>query len=273
MIYRQLKPPAHLRDYVRFFWFMESTSTTTIPYVYRSMADGCLELVFHYKGHFTEITKEIFIPQADSLIHAQSNQFRRFLTHEHFGIFGAYIYPYAAEPLFHQPATYLSNQMLGLADLLKQKGRDIEEQMMLATSNQMRYQLMVAFLTQQTQGKCSPKEVPAVEAIKSIIRRRGVASVKELANQSYLSVRQFERKFKQYAGFSPKLYTRIVRFQSAMKNYGQPGKSLTEIAYRSGYYDQSHFIHEFKGFSGYHPKTFFSGKAEGVEYREEISKE
>ncbi len=35
------------------------------------------------------------------------------------------------------------------------------------------------------------------------------------------------------------------------------------------YYNQSHFIHEFKQFSGYHPKVFFSGNAKGTEYREE----
>ena len=158
--------------------------------------------------------------------------------------------------------------MLGLSDLLKQEGRDVEEQMMLASHNKERFRILSQFLTQRAQGIFTIKDVPAVEAIKSIIRRRGMAKVKDLANQSYLSVRQFERKFKQFSGFSPKLYTRILRFHTAMNQYGENQKSLTDIAYHSGYYDQSHFIHEFKQFSGYHPKVFFSGRAEGTEYRE-----
>ncbi len=81
-------------------------------------------------------------------------------------------------------------------------------------------------------------------------------------------MRQFERKFKQFSGFSPKLFSRIIRFQSAIKKYDDKKMPLTEIAYECGYYDQSHFIHDFKEFSGYSPMQYFSGKAEGVEYKE-----
>ncbi|TXJ23716.1 MAG: AraC family transcriptional regulator [Chitinophagaceae bacterium] len=84
----------------------------------------------------------------------------------------------------------------------------------------------------------------------------------------YLSTRQFERNFKEFAGFSPKLYSRIIRFQSAIEQYGQTGKSLTEIAYDCGYYDQSHFIHDFKEFSGLHPRHYFGGKAEGTSWKD-----
>lgn len=233
------------------------------------MADGCLELVFHYRGRFTEITNGTNIPQLDSLIHAQANHFRRFITDEHFGIFGAYIYPYAAQRLFDHPATALSNQMIGLSDILGQAGKTVEEQIMLAPHNIERAEILARFLTLRAKGEFTMKDIPAVNVIKSIIHKRGITTVKELANQSYLSVRQFERKFKQFSGFTPKLYTRIIRFQAAMDAYGKPRRSLTEVAYEAGYYDQSHFIHEFKRFSGYHPKTFFSGKAEGTEYRNE----
>ena len=60
-------------------------------------------------------------------------------------------------------------------------------------------------------------------------------------------------------GFPPKLYSRITRFQAALGEYGS-GKSLTDIAYDCGYYDQSHFINDFREFSGYNPKVYFSGQ-------------
>ena len=53
-----------------------------------------------------------------------------------------------------------------------------------------------------------------------------------------------------------------------MNEYGNQDLSLTEIAFKYGYYDQSHFIHDFKQFSGYHPSAYFYGKPEGAEYRE-----
>jgi transcriptional regulator GlxA family with amidase domain len=92
--------------------------------------------------------------------------------------------------------------------------------------------------------------------------------VNALAGKCFLSRRQFERNFKACSGFSPKLYTRIIRFQAAAKEYGMQYQSLTDIAYRCGYYDQSHFIHDFKEFSGFHPKEYFYGKPEGLDYRD-----
>jgi len=89
-----------------------------------------------------------------------------------------------------------------------------------------------------------------------------------LANDYFLSERQFERQFRKFSGFSPKLFSRIVRFQSALTQYGNNEKSLTEIALETGYYDQSHFIHDFKEFSGYHPKQYFSGNSGAIEWRD-----
>ena len=83
-----------------------------------------------------------------------------------------------------------------------------------------------------------------------------------------ISQRQLERTFKEYAGFSPKTFARILRFQSATNHYGTTKKTLTEIALDCGYYDQSHFIHDFSQFSGYTPSEYFLGVPEGIEYRE-----
>ena len=104
-------------------------------------------------------------------------------------------------------------------------------------------------------------------SIRKIIDDRGLVNVRSLAREYFFSDRQFERKFKEFSGFSPKLYARINRFQAAPKQYGS-GKTLTSIAYDCGYYDQSHFINDFKEFSGYNPKVYFTGQAEGSEYLE-----
>ncbi|HEX2898290.1 MAG TPA: helix-turn-helix domain-containing protein [Bacteroidia bacterium] len=86
-----------------------------------------------------------------------------------------------------------------------------------------------------------------------------------------ISMRQLERTFKDHAGFSPKTYARILRFQSTTKEYGNTHKTLTDIALDCGYYDQAHFIHDFRQFSGYAPGDYFFGKPEGIEYRETLS--
>ena len=83
-------------------------------------------------------------------------------------------------------------------------------------------------------------------------------SVNELSSIASLSKKQFERLFHSFVGINPKEYTRIVRFQKALAQMQhQAGKEINQaqIAYTSGYADQSHFIREFKKFCGYTPMS------------------
>ncbi|MBC8172444.1 MAG: helix-turn-helix transcriptional regulator [Chitinophagales bacterium] len=268
MHYYTIPPPSHLAQYVRCFWVLESDMSDHNPFIYRSMADGCTELIFHYKGRFDEImrddtTEKSFI----SGIHGQSQHFRRFITCESFGIFGVYVYPFALPKLFSLAATDVSDQMPDLASVLGSTGRELGEKMMEAPSNTERKEIITAFLEQRL---CKNKiHYPNVfAAIQHIIQTKGLITVDTLSKKYYLSTRQFERKFKEFSGFNPKLFSRIIRFQSALTEYTNKEKSLTAIAYDCGYYDQSHFIHDFKQFSGHHPKEYFSGSAEAAAWRD-----
>jgi AraC-like DNA-binding protein len=83
-----------------------------------------------------------------------------------------------------------------------------------------------------------------------------------LARQACLSSRQFERKFLERIGVSPKFYGRIVRFNTAMKGrMQQPNKSLMHIAYDYGYFDHNHLLRDFKQFTGSLPTQFDLEKA------------
>lgn len=267
MNYYTLPPTAKLADYVRFFWVLESEELSN-PYIHRSMADGCAELLFHYKGTFTELTEEEQVTQPYSLIHSQSRVVRRFITPGGFGIFGAYLYPFAIRHLFDIPAEELTNRLPDLHSLLGKDGKELEERMMLAPDNNSRYRILTAFLEHKLRNTSSGKH-PAMTAVKTVIHSDEQRTVRDLAHHFNLSERQFERKFREYSGFSPKLYMRIIRFGRACRRYqGKTSKSLTDIAYECGYYDQSHFIRDFREFSGYHPGVYFSGCAEGTEWQE-----
>ena len=54
-MYVTFPPPPPLARYVRMFWAFEYAVPDGEPYVYRSLADGCAEMVFHYKGRFTQL--------------------------------------------------------------------------------------------------------------------------------------------------------------------------------------------------------------------------
>jgi AraC-like DNA-binding protein len=68
-----------------------------------------------------------------------------------------------------------------------------------------------------------------------------------------------EKRFRQAVGTSPKKFASIVRFKHVIQRYDS-GRSLTELAYEAGFYDQAHFIKEFKIFTGDTPEGFFPGE-------------
>ncbi len=232
------------------------------------MADGCAELVFHYKGVFEEIDAHgEHISGPLSLLHAQGRAHRRFITDTAFGIFGAYLFPFAIPHAVRAPATDVCGRLLDLQTLFGSAGREIEARVMAAPHNAARMALVSRFLETQLLHK-RVRDAAVFRSIVQLLAEGGTRPVARLAAGAHLSVRQFERKVKEHAGLSPKLLSRIARFQAAATlAVGEAPQSLTEIGYNCGYYDQSHFIRDFKEFSGYQPHEFFAGTAEGTDYR------
>ena len=262
MTYYTIQPSALLSRFVRFFWVLESNSPN---YTHRSMADVCSEFVFHYNGQFNEINEDKTETASFTAFQGPSNRVRRFRINKCFGIFGVYLFPYSIPVLFGIPATELLNQMPDLATLFGKPGEELEYKIMVAASNEERVAIVTTFLEERIKKNYQDPNA-AMSSIQTIIKSKGQVKIEMVAREHFLSERQFERKFKEYSGLSPKLFSRIVRFHSACSHFADNTKSLTEIAYESGYYDQSHFIHDFKEFSGVQPKHYFAGMADGTEW-------
>ena len=243
---------------------LEGNVSGNEPYIQRTFANCCPEMIFHYKGPFAEIS-HADITESSFLtgVHAQTTKVRRFIVKEHFGILGVHLEPYAIPALFGKPATEITDELPDLSALLGQEGKDLEEQVMDAAGNDERLRMIISFLERKIGFLNRPEIMHAAQAI---CGRKGNINLKELAHQSCLSQRQFERKFKELIGFTPKLFSRIVRFNALLSKPQKAYRSLTEVAYDFGYYDQAHFIQDFKEFSGYNPGLYFSGKAGEIFY-------
>lgn len=258
-------PPEHaLKEYIRFFWVLESD---THYYMHQSMADVSPELVFHYKGYFHELMPDGSRKQSfTSGIHGQTINIHRFQIHESFGIFGVYLFPYTLPALFGIPAIEMTNGMADLRSLLGIKGTELEEKVMTAKSNHERIGVLSSFFMDKLKS-AGNHESAIFSSVRFMMQSKGLIKVKDVADEFCLSERQFERKFKENIGLTPKIFSRVVRFGTAFQEYNnREAKTLTQIAHDCGYYDQAHFIRDFKLFSGFNPKTFFTGKAEGVDW-------
>jgi AraC-like DNA-binding protein len=91
-------------------------------------------------------------------------------------------------------------------------------------------------------------------AAADILSAAGGARIPAMAGRAGLGLRQFERRFVQQVGLSPKLFARIARFEAALDRMARsPQGSWTEVAHRYGYYDQMHMVHDFSRFTGETP--------------------
>ncbi|MFN8398010.1 MAG: helix-turn-helix domain-containing protein [Bacteroidia bacterium] len=265
--YQTLPPPPALAGMVRMYWAFEISGLNGQEYVYRSLADGCAEIVFHYRSQFDDLTESDPVPPSFSHLHAQTQRFRRFVTSCDFGIFGAYLYPHALPILFGHSAASLTDQMPTLQEALGRAGTELEERIMLAPDNHCRATILSDFLLTRLDSNKGPN--PSIEwAIRRLFQTNGQIPISKLTDQTGYSLRHLERHFHNFAGFTPKRLARVLRFQSATKARDMGLRSLTEIALDCGYYDQAHFIHDFRQFSGYTPSAYFHGRPEGIEYRE-----
>lgn len=102
------------------------------------------------------------------------------------------------------------------------------------------------------------KEDDRIQAtIHRIIQHKGLGSIRDMRDQVHLTERTFERSFRNEVGLTPKQFAKIIQFQSSLEKIGNPDtERFTDIAFDSGYADQSHFIRVFRSYTGLSPKQY-----------------
>lgn len=249
MEYKVFTPPLQLRDLVLCFWALESNPNEATPNDYFLMADSCPEIIFQYNEGFKTYSAQ------SARIRFQHSIHDRFTVGNRIGFFGVRLYPHAVNQLLKIPASEVVNHVLDFSALFKQQGTDLADQVYNAVDTLERVARVSDFLIKRTaMNQVDPIKYFVDKVIKSI----GHVDISGMQQESGLSVKQFERRFKAIAGFPPKYFARIARFQGIKERYiSSRFQTMTSLAYSCNYYDQSHFNREFKEFSGVQPLQYF----------------
>lgn len=135
----------------------------------------------------------------------------------------------------------------------RQQLADITEELAAADSNEICIDLIQRFLLKHViQTK---PDLLVQEAINSIRRAGGNVRIKQLLDDLHISQDAFEKRFRKITGASPKQFASIVRLRGLIGR--ADSGTLTELAYNAGYFDQAHFIKDFKSFTGKTPGEFY----------------
>ncbi len=133
---------------------------------------------------------------------------------------------------------------------------DLKDKISSATNNLQRIAIVEQFLSAKLIAP--QRDLVITHALNEINLHRGLINIQSLAAKLAISQDAFEKRFRKKAGATPKQYSSIIRMKSIVASVQQKSVlSFTALGYEFGFYDQSHFIKDFKSFTGQSPKDFF----------------
>ena len=154
------------------------------------------------------------------------------------------------------PMHELTNSLFSFSELYGNKGRQLLGRMMDKEDSKHKMGIIQDFLFEQLTAK-GRNNVIVNYSVNFISSMQGLAPIKQLEEKTGYSKRYLDLLFKNHLGISPKTYSTIVRFQHFYRIFG--GGERSEAGLQSAldmYYDQAHFIKEFKRYTGFTPTQY-----------------
>jgi len=261
MFYRRYTPPHPLSALVDCFWYSEGFEGThqqerLLPNGESSIVIDLREAPIHIYGD--DGGDESFEPaifcgaRTDCFIIDTCAQER---------VIGVQFRPGGAYPFLGMPASEVANATHSLENLWPGQAADLRDALLHAGNVATMFAILERILLRRLLD--TARLHPAVAfAIRRLARPGDGVRVRDVADEAGLSSRRLSDLFEQQTGLAPKAFQRVRRFQRALRSLhtGHPEQRAqwANLAAFCGYYDQAHFIHDFRRFSGMTPSDYIT---------------
>ncbi len=177
-----------------------------------------------------------------------------------FGQNGFLLHPLTPYYLFHTKGIDFLNKWIPLESTIAHDWISVHEKLEKCKNPTERAEVLADMMIQLESKRLPP--IPWLDqGIASIYGNKGSTSVNELAVSAKISPRHFTRKFREIVGVPPKYFCKVVQLNSLFEIINTSDEhTILQLALDCGYYDQSHFIHDFKKFIGDSPERFLMSK-------------
>ena len=166
--------------------------------------------------------------------------------------FGVFFQPFGLWQLFGIPIKECTDKEFAASDVLGKPIQELWDVLAEISSFDDRVEAAECFLSSMLTRASDRTFI--MNTAHHEIRGRSVGKIGEVARATGLSLRQYERRFAADVGLNPKLYARIMRYQTALDvKLRTPDRSWFTIAHETGYHDQMHMIKEFQRLSSASP--------------------
>jgi len=258
MDYNISKPSAFLSQYVKHYWGLENCIPTGKEHIQRIVPSGLFELAFYLndKPQTNDRKKSI---NDNIIITGQLKSYHDLKVTGNLSLFAIYFLSHGLSMFLDLPIKELFNQSVPLKLIIKDTVNKLEDELSSAETFEKKIEITENFLISQIQKNEKKYKYDRIRhTVNRINQAKGILEINDLASETFLSRKQFERTFAEFIGTSPKQFLKIVRFQNAIFEKSKNAElSLTEVAHMCGYFDQAHMINDFKTLSGITPKNYF----------------
>jgi AraC-like DNA-binding protein len=257
MEFKEILPGEKLRPYVKCYFIIESE--LDVEFADTIFPGGHIEIVFNLgdavwrssiiDGYQTDppiellgqITRPMFIKSRGKNM-----------------MLGIRFFPHTAAYFLGGGLDEFNNQISDLRDLLGGSVRTLHSRLMEVQALNQRIELIERFLFSRLSisGKKLDKATMIGQIVKEMQGNAFSDNIETIALRYGITSRYLQKLFLQHIGVTPKVYSSINRFQRTLKHINRKEVSLTLIAYECGYADQSHFIREFRSFTGVTPSLY-----------------
>lgn len=238
-----------LKPYIQSLMVSESDLAQS----YAVLPGTSLVMGFQYRGKLAYQGDKTAISLASAGITGILNTFRVFENTANTGTVLVIFKEAGAAHFFREPLHELYNESLSLEYFVSRNHlTSLEEQLSAANNNDERVKLVEHFLLSRLDQR--KDDLMVIAAIERIRLSSGNIRMTGLAEQLYTSKSPLEKRFRQVVGTTPKKFANIIRMKSAL--FAMQSPLVENDDYRMGHYDQAHFIHDFKNFTGTTPEQY-----------------
>jgi AraC-like DNA-binding protein len=239
IFYQEYYPREEFQEHIYCYWTLTSAKEIPINFTFHGIPDGCIDIFFN-KNRYDKL---FLVGLADSpVIH-------RLNTKPNY--FGIRFMPGMINHFFSLPLPDIYKQSIPFETITSNKFSTFEEQLLLSNTLDEKIEICEDFLISQLNKSSYKENAIFRKCIDTIYLSNGNISMSKLAEDTNTSNRQIRRIFNSHLGLTPKLFSRVIRFQNCCQQLSR-NKNIPkiELALASGYYDQAHFINDFKHFFG-----------------------
>lgn len=253
MLFKRILPAQDLQRYVESYWIVQDDDTTIVPQ--KIIPDGFPEVIFHFGDKYRINISGEWMEQSRSLL---AGQIKKHFFLENTGrsdMIGIKFQPAALAVLFNVSMDAFTDRVVDLEEALGEIAVPWKAIGFSAEAPEKKIEALEHFLREAV--KQVKTETSLIDnSLSEIFSSHGMCSVSDLAQKAGVSERYLEQQFKKQVGLSPKFYARIIRFSRIFQLVQEENPVWSDLVYGAGFYDQSHFIRNFKSFTGEDPSRY-----------------